>query len=1049
MAKTCKKCAKQYDDKLQACPHCGYMTPVKKGAPLWIRVVGTVAAVVAIFVAILFGSGVITPENGYQPQQREPSGTTRVPDLYNLSAEEAQARLEEANLLCAIVGKQYSSTVREGYVLEQNLSADTVVPVNSYVNLTLSAGKRIAQVPDVLNLEYEVAAMVLETEGFKVVKEEQYSSVIQRGMVISQSHDTSNKLEIGSVITLVVSIGSDPNDQTLHQSFQMPNLVGMDYDEVLETAERYGFRIYISDRVYSDRYEKNQVVSQDPGNGTTVTTGTMVSIVISQGRQQIQLPDVQYHDVQEATQQLETLGLKVQIRETASDTVAEGLVMFQSPASGNYLDPGATVELVVSSGPAAFEMPDVVGMTEDQARSALTAKGLAVSVSYEYSTKDSGTVLSQSIPEGDSVTRGTTVSLTVSSGQKTIRVPDVTGMNKTAAENTLRDKGFTVSVNSVYSDDVAENLVISQTPGKEASLTEGSTVAIMVSLGKDTVVSLAVSNQPTKTTYEKGEILNTAGLKLKVNYKSGRTEIITSGFTCSPAKLSTTGTQTITVNYGGKSTTFTVVVRDVSVSTISVKTKPNKLTYYKGDTLNTAGLVLNVTYSNGTTDTITSGFTCSPTTLNTVGTQTITVSYGGKFTTFTVKVENVLISSISIKTKPNKVTYYKGDTLNTAGLSLTVQNSNGSTSTVTSGFTCSPTKLSTTGTQTITVTYNGKTTTFTVKVEDVTVSSISVKTKPSKVTYNKDDTLNTAGLVLNVTYSNDTTTTVSSGFTCSPTKLSTTGTQTITVTYGGKTTTFTVTVNPLSVKSISVKTKPSKVNYSVGDTLNTAGLVLNVTYSNDTTGTVSTGFTCSPASLTKSGTQTITVTYGGKTTTFTVNVAALTVQSVSIKTKPNKTTYYVGDMLDNTGLTLTVKYTDGSTKTISSGYTCSITTLNVQGTQTVSITYGGKSATFTVTVKPATLVSIAIKTKPNKTTYYVGDRLVTTGLSLTATYSNGTTKTIYSDFTCSPALLNTAGTQTVTVTYEGKTATFTVTVLASRQAPSPVQADVPKGTPLS
>jgi beta-lactam-binding protein with PASTA domain len=629
------------------------------------------------------------------------------------------------------------------------------------------------------------------------------------------------------------------------------------------------------------------------------------------------------------------------------------------------------VELAVSGGPAAFEMPDVVGMTEDQARSALTAKGLAVSVSYEYSTKDSGTVLSQSIPEGDSVTRGTTVSLTVSSGQKTIRVPDVTGMNKTAAENTLRDKGFTVSVNSVYSDDVAENLVISQTPGKEASLTEGSTVAIMVSLGKDTVVSLAVSNQPAKTTYEKGEILNTAGLKLKVNYKSGRTEIITSGFTCSPAKLSTTGTQTITVNYGGKSTTFTVVVRDVSVSTISVKTKPNKLTYYKGDTLNTAGLVLNVTYSNGTT------------------------------------------------------------------------------TTVSSGFTCSPTKLSTTGTQTITVTYGGKTTTFTVTVNHRAVNTISVKTKPSKVTYNKDDTLNTAGLVLNVTYSNGTTTTVSSGFTCSPTKLSTTGTQTITVTYGGKTTTFTVTVNPLTVKSISVKTKPSKVNYSVGDTLNTAGLVLNVTYSNGTTGTVSSGFTCSPASLTKAGTQTITVTYGGKTTTFTVNVAALTVQSVSIKTKPNKTTYYVGDTLDNTGLTLTVKYTDGSTKTISSGYTCSITTLNVQGTQTVSITYGGKSATFTVTVKPATLVSVAIKTKPNKTTYYVGDRLVTTGLSLTATYSNGTTKTIYSDFTCSPALLNTAGTQTVTVTYEGKTATFTVTVLASRQAPSPVQADVPKGTPLS
>ena len=1004
MAKTCKKCAKQYDDKLQACPHCGYMTPVKKGAPLWIRVVGTVAAVVAIFVAILFGSGVITPENGYQPQQREPSGTTRVPDLYNLSAEEAQARLEEANLLCAIVGKQYSSTVREGYVLEQNLSADTLVPVNSYVNLTLSAGKRIAQVPDVLNLEYEVAAMVLETEGFKVVKEEQYSSVIQRGMVISQSHDTSNKLEIGSVITLVVSIGSDPNDQTLHQSFQMPNLVGMDYDEVLKTAERYGFRIYISDRVYSDRYEKNQVVSQDPGKEASLTEGSTVAIMVSLGKDTVVSLAVSNQPTKttyEKGEILNTAGLKLKVNYKSGRTeiITSGFTC--SPAK---LSTTGTQTITVNYGGKTTTFTVVV---RDVSVSTISVKTKPNKLTYY---------------KGDTLnTAGLVLNVTYSNG-----TTDTITSGFTCSPTTLNTVG-TQTITVSYG-------------GKFTTFT--------VKVEDVTVSSISVKTKPSKVTYNKDDTLNTAGLVLNVTYSNGTTTTVSSGFTCSPTKLSTTGTQTITVTYNGKTTTFTVKVEDVTVSSISVKTKPNKVTYYKGDTLNTAGLSLTVQNSNGSTSTVTSGFTCSPTKLSTTGTQTITVTYGGKTTTFTVTVNPLSVKSISVKTKPSKVTYNKDDTLNTAGLVLNVTYSNGTTTTVSSGFTCSPTKLSTTGTQTITVTYGGKTTTFTVTVNPLSVKSISVKTKPSKVTYNKDDTLNTAGLVLNVTYSNGTTTTVSSGFTCSPTKLSTTGTQTITVTYGGKTTTFTVTVNPLSVKSISVKTKPSKVNYSVGDTLNTAGLVLNVTYSNGTTGTVSSGFTCSPASLTKAGTQTITVTYGGKTTTFTVNVAALTVQSVSIKTKPNKTTYYVGDTLDNTGLTLTVKYTDGSTKTISSGYTCSITTLNVQGTQTVSITYGGKSATFTVTVKPATLVSIAIKTKPNKTTYYVGDRLVTTGLSLTATYSNGTTKTIYSDFTCSPALLNTAGTQTVTVTYEGKTATFTVTVLASRQAPSPVQADVPKGTPL-
>lgn len=86
-------------------------------------------------------------------------------------------------------------------------------------------------------------------------------------------------------------------------------------------------------------------------------------------------------------------------------------------------------------------------------------------------------------------------------------------------------------------------------------------------------------------------------------------------------------------------------------------------------------------------------------------------------------------------------------------------------------------------------------------------------------------------------------------------------------------------------------------------------------------------------------------------------------------------------------------------------------------------------STFSVTVNQVELSSIAVKTIPNKTSYYVGDNLNTQGLVLTATYNDGTTEEISEGFECTPSILNTAGTQTITVSYGGKTTTFNVTVI--------------------
>lgn len=262
------------------------------------------------------------------------------------------------------------------------------------------------------------------------------------------------------------------------------------------------------------------------------------------------------------------------------------------------------------------------------------------------------------------------------------------------------------------------------------------------------------------------------------------------------------GTANITAKTdNGKSATAKVIVAQPTLTKLEVATMPGKTFYYIGETLNTNGLTLKATYNDGTTKTINSGFTCTPTVLNTIGNQTITVSYGGLSTSFTVGVHNIILNRIEVATKPAKTEYFVGDTLDTTGLTLKAIYNNGASEKLDSGFSCTPTTLDKAGTQTITVTYNGKTTTFNVNVQTVDLSSLEVVSLPAKTEYSVGDTLDTTGLTLKATYNNGSTKDITTGFTCDPTTLNKTGTQTITVSYDDQTTTFTVTVAKASQKA--------------------------------------------------------------------------------------------------------------------------------------------------------------------------------------------------------------------------------------------------------
>jgi len=149
-----------------------------------------------------------------------------------------------------------------------------------------------------------------------------------------------------------------------------------------------------------------------------------------------------------------------------------------------------------------------------------------------------------------------------------------------------------------------------------------------------------------------------------------------------------------------------------------------------------------------------------------------------------------------------------------------------------------------------------------------------------------------------------------------------------------------------------------------------------------------------------------------------------TLEIIAVTTLPNKTTYTVGEDFNPEGMVVTAYYDDGSTAEIS-GYTIIGFDSAIAGNKTITVSFEDKTATLTVNIQK-TLESIAVTTLPNKTTYTVGEDFNPAGMIVTAYYDDGSSAAVA--YTITGYNSDIAGGKTITVTFEDKTAAFTVNV---------------------
>ncbi len=227
----------------------------------------------------------------------------------------------------------------------------------------------------------------------------------------------------------------------------VPELSGMDEAAAEERLEQLELDLVVAeDRAYSDDVAEGEVVEATPNFEERILPGETVTVTLSKGPQVVDMPDIVGEPVSDARDQLEDAGIsEINEEEVTSHDEPPGTVLSSDPEPGSDADRDESATLEVSSG---FDVPDVVGSTEDQARGQLEDLGLAVEVEREENEDvDKDEVMAQDPENGTTVGAGDTVTLTVSSGPGEIDIPDVTGWKVDDAREELEDLGFEVKIN--------------------------------------------------------------------------------------------------------------------------------------------------------------------------------------------------------------------------------------------------------------------------------------------------------------------------------------------------------------------------------------------------------------------------------------------------------------------------------------------------------------------------------------------------------------------------------------------------------------------------
>jgi Serine/threonine protein kinase len=203
----------------------------------------------------------------------------------------------------------------------------------------------------------------------------------------------------------------------------------------------------------------------------------------------VQMVDVLGWNVEDAKREIVRIGLVPEVNTIESETYEENTVITTDIAAGEEVEVNSVVVLTVSAGTEAVSVPDVMGLTYEEAYNKITAEGLLVNRLESYTgLVEKGRVISQLPVGGEPAAKGSTVNVNVSLGleDNKVAMPNLIGCDQIEAEEWIHENGMILqSIGQEYSDIIAKDLVCYQNFSVGTPLDPGTPIAFSISLGKD------------------------------------------------------------------------------------------------------------------------------------------------------------------------------------------------------------------------------------------------------------------------------------------------------------------------------------------------------------------------------------------------------------------------------------------------------------------------------------------------------------------------------------------------------------------------------------
>ena len=281
-----------------------------------------------------------------------------------------------------------------------------LVVVGGVGGWALTAGPlgRVA-VPTVAGVPQGRAVNAIQHAGLHAKVRQIFSEKVAQGVVVSSDPRSGAQARKNSTVTLTVSRGPE--------RFTVPSLVGKSAAAARAAIRHSHLTVGAVTRSYDEQVPAGKVVSVDPQGGTSQKRGTKVDLVVSKGKQPIDIPDVTGESKTDAQQELTDAGFTVTFgAEQNSDTVPAGDIISQDPADGTG-HKGDRIRLVVSKGPVMVTVPKVIGLSSGAAKDKLEALGFQVKTSYPLLVPVLFQVQGQSVKPFTQAPKGSTITIDV------------------------------------------------------------------------------------------------------------------------------------------------------------------------------------------------------------------------------------------------------------------------------------------------------------------------------------------------------------------------------------------------------------------------------------------------------------------------------------------------------------------------------------------------------------------------------------------------------------------------------------------------------------